>query len=204
MINRQSFFDYVRTNLFAAKMLQSQVDGITGILDAWEGGWNEPDERKLAYMLATAHHETAMTMQPIAEYGHGKGRMYDQRLKQNGSTYIDTPEIFYGRGYVQLTWYENYQKAGGLLGIDLLHYPELAMEPANAARIMFLGMRDGWFTGVSLKNYFNETKGDWVNARRIINGTDCAEKIADYGRKYHAALLAGSDFTDVQSGVDHA
>lgn len=191
MIDRQAFFDSARKNLFAETMSQPQVDGITGILDAWENGWDEPDDRKLAYMLATTHHETARTMQPIKEYGLGRGHPYGQRLKQNGSPYLDTPAIFYGRGYVQLTWYENYARAGKELGLDLIHYPDLVMVPENAVKIMFHGMRDGWFTGVSLKTYFNDARGDYVQARRIINGLDRADLIADYGQKYHAALVAG-------------
>lgn len=188
MINRESFFTSARNSLFAGTMSQSQVDGLTCILDAWENDWNEPDDRKLAYMLATAHHETDRKMQPIKEYGLGRGHPYGKRLKQNGTPYIDTPEIFYGRGYVQLTWYENYAKAGIELGLDLLHDPDLVMVPENAVKIMFVGMRDGCFTGVSLKNYFNDQRGEWVQARRIINGLDRAELVADYGKKYHAAL----------------
>ena len=199
MIDRQAFFDYAREHLFGGTMSQSQVDGITGILDAWENDWDESDDRHLAYMLATAHHETDRTMQPIAEYGKGKNKMYGQRLKQNGSPYMDTPALFYGRGFVQLTWYENYYRAGKLLGIDLIHYPELAMMPEHATKIMFYGMRDGWFTGVALKHYFNASRGEWVQARRIINGLDRAELVAGYGRLYHAALQAG--FSDVVSGV---
>ena len=157
-------------------------------LFAWEALPGDKDDRHLAYMLATAHHETARTMQPIAEYGKGKTRPYGQRLKQSGKPYTDTGAIFFGRGYVQLTWYENYDKAGRKLGLDLLHDPLLAMIPAVAAKIMFAGMTEGWFTGKKLSDYFNDTKEDWVNARRIINGTDRADLIAGYGKKYHAAI----------------
>jgi hypothetical protein len=39
-----------------------------------------------------------------------------------------------------------------------------------------------------LENYFNDKKEDWVNARRIINGTDKAELIAGYGKKFMGSL----------------
>jgi hypothetical protein len=85
---------------------------------------------------------------------------------------------------VQLTWEENYKNAGIALGLvddrDLVDHPSVALDSLIAARIMFRGMAEGWFTGVKLGQYFNDTEDDPVNARRIINGTDCAYMIADY------------------------
>lgn len=186
MINRKFFFDTVRTTL-VGKLTPSQVLGMTAILDEWER-IGHTDDRWVAYMLATTFHETAATMQPIEEYGKGKKRPYGSNIRMNGRRYWDTGAIFYGRGFVQLTWYENYDKAGKKLGIDLLHYPQLALDLNIATQIMFLGMQEGWFTGKKLTDYFNEDKEDWYNARRIINGTDRAQLIADYALKFYAAL----------------
>jgi predicted chitinase len=87
-------------------------------------------------------------------------------------------QVYYGRGYVQLTWAVNYAKMAALTGCDLVGHPELALDPKIAALIMFEGMRGGLFTGVGLPKFFND-RDDWpVNARRIINGTDHAEDIA--------------------------
>lgn len=187
MINRPFFFNAVRSSIFGGSISQSQVNGLNAILDEWDASGLK-DDRWLAYMLATTYHETAATIQPIEEYGKGKGRKYGTRRKSDGWPYSDTRAIFYGRGYVQLTWYENYAKAGRILGLDLLNKPELALNPDVAAKIMFAGMTGGWFTGKRLSDYFNDTKEDWVNARRIINGTDRAELIAGYAKKFHAAL----------------
>ncbi len=188
MINRKFFFDHVRAFLFQGSLKQSQVTGLTAIMDEWEKNWGKKDDRWLAYMLATAHHETDRTMMPINEYGKGKGRKYGENLKMDGTRYTDTTNIFYGRGYVQLTWYENYQKAGKKLGLDLIKNPELALVPANASEIMFNGMNEGWFTGKKLSTYFSPTAEDWVNARRIINGLDKANLIAGYAKQYYAAI----------------
>ncbi len=189
MLNRNFFFTQVRNTLFSGTLKQSQVNGLTAILDEWEKNWAAKDDRWLAYMLATAHHETGATMQPIEEYGKGKGRPYGTNLKMDKKTrYTDTTNIFYGRGYVQLTWYDNYQKAGKKIGVDLIQHPELALDPDNASEIMFNGMNEGWFTGKKLSDYFNATVEDWVNARRIINGTDKATLIANYAKQYYAAL----------------
>lgn len=139
-------------------------------------------------MLATAYHETARTMQPIEEYGKGRKYDYGKRLKMSRQPYSDTLAIFYGRGYVQLTWYENYDKAGRKLGIDLLNKPELALDAAIAARIMREGMLDGWFTGKKLANYVGLRTANYVGARYIINGRDKAEQIAAQAVVFELAL----------------
>lgn len=181
MINREFFFDYVRGHLFGGALRKSQVDGMTAVLDEWDQKHSKKDDRWLAYMLATTHHETDRTMQPIEEYGRGKGREYGKADPQTGKTY-------YGRGFVQLTWKYNYEAMGKLLGIDLVNKPELALELAPAVQILFIGMMKGTFTGKKLSDYLNETRGDWVNARRIINGVDKANLIASYGQQYYAAI----------------
>ncbi len=188
MINRKFFFDHARTYLFGGVLKQSQVDGITAILDVWDQNWAKKDDRWLAYMLATAHHETDRTMQPIEEYGKGRGRQYGENFKMDGTRYADTSNIFYGRGFVQLTWYENYQKAGVKLRRNFIKNPALVMQLKNAGKIMFNGMSEGWFTGKKLSDYFNATTGDWINARRIINGLDKANLIAGYGQQYYGAI----------------
>lgn len=48
------------------------------------------------------------------------------------------------------------------------------MRPDVAAFVMFEGMINGTFIGEKLSDYFNAKTTDWINARRIINGTDKA------------------------------
>ena len=188
MIHRDFFFSNSRKLLFSWKFKQSQVDGLNAVLDEWEKNYPDKDDRWLAYMLATAHHETDRRMQPIEEYGKGKGRPYGSNIKMNRTRYYDTANLFYGRGFVQLTWYENYEKAGGKLGVNLIKNPEKALDLKIATKIMFLGMMEGWFTGKRLSNYFNATTEDVYNARRIINGTDKASLIADYAYDYYSCI----------------
>lgn len=188
MFNRKFFFDNARRTLFDGSFRQSQINGLNAILDEWEKSWAKNDDRWLAYMLATAHHETDRKMQPIEEYGKGRNYTYGKRIKMDRKPYTDTDAIFYGRGFVQLTWYENYAKAGKKLKVDLLHHPELALTLENATEIMFYGMTEGWFTGRKLSSYFNPATEDWTNARRIINGTDKAQLISSYAKKYYASL----------------
>jgi putative chitinase len=186
-LRKSVFLDHLRESLFAGKMKQSQVLGISSLLDEWAAHHADGDPRWFAYMLATAHHETAQRMQPIKEFGMGRRRAYGRPDPATG-------ERYYGRGFVQLTWNYNYKRLGASLGIsdELYLHPDKALDPAIASRIMFVGMIEGLFTGKKLGDYFSPTREDWTNARRIINGTDKASLIADYGRKYFAALRAAN------------
>lgn len=179
MINRTLFFNGVRARFGA--LAQSQVDGFNAVMAEWERR-RLTDLRWLAYILATTWWETARTMQPIREYGLGKGRAY-------GVSDPVTGQAYYGRGYVQLTWKANYSTLGMRLGVDLVHKPDLALDDRIAAQIMFEGMIDGLFTGKKLSTYFDGARIDWVGARRIINGTDKAQTIAGLARDVYAVLL---------------
>lgn len=191
-INRKIFFDGIRQQPFDGKLNASQVAGCNAILDEFERR-QRTDMRHLAYMLATAKWETAHTMQPITEMG--------PRAYLQGKKYW--PWI--GRGYVQLTWQRNYQvmtdrmraagfrstaKTGGYP--DLIERPELALAPDIAAFVMFDGMENGIFTGKKLSDYFNAKTTDWLNARRIINGTDHAAEIAAIAKAFFTDLTVAN------------
>lgn len=180
MIDRKIFYNDIRDSLFHV-LTQNQVDGTNAILDEWEKDRAADDTRWLAYVLATAYHETAHTMEPIEEYGKGHGQLY-------GLPDAETKAAYYGRGYCQLTWRANYKRASDACGVDLVLHPELALNPPIAAEIICDGMKGGWFTGKKLSDYFNDTKDDPVGARRIINGTDRAELVASYYRCFANAL----------------
>jgi hypothetical protein len=158
-----------------------QVDGLNALLGQMESDTTIADTRWLAYMMATAYHETAHTFQPVEEIGKGRGRPYGIPDRKTG-------QIYYGRGLVQLTWKRNYQKFSELLGLDLVNNPRLALEPGPAYKIMSLGMTQGLFTGKKLADYLNDEKSDYFHARRIINGLDKAATIAGYAEKFQKAL----------------
>ena len=178
MFDRSIFFNRVRSSLFSGSLSQTQVDGMNYMLDVFERDYNWPDLRWLAYAFATAYHETAFTMQPIKEYG--------------SQSYLQSKKYYpwYGRGYVQLTWEENYRKMSGKIGIQLvpIENADRALEPEVAAEVMYAGMRDGDFTSKKLADYFSATVNDPVGARRIINGTDRAQTIAGYHDKFLKAF----------------
>lgn len=136
-----------------------------------------------AYVLATCEWETNHTFDPVKEayYLKSKAEPYRKKLRYYP---------WYGRGLVQLTWEENYKKAGAEIGVNLIANPDLAMEPDNAVRIAVLGMKHGWFTTKKLSDYITLQRSDFTNARRIINGTDKAKEISDLAKKYDAELKA--------------
>ncbi len=155
-----------------------------------------------AYILATAWHEVGPKLLPIKEWGEGKkldyGRWmvnskgekycYKNDRRKEVYTYAEYPHLYFGRGFVQLTWYSNYEKAGNKLGVDFLSNPDLVMQTDNAIKIMIIGMKEGWFTGHKLSHHINQSRKDYENARRIINGTDKAKKIAGYAGTFERAL----------------
>ena len=205
-----AFFSHIREKLFSGGLEQTQVDGINALVLA--GVQNSLTVQQHAYVLATAYHETARTMQPVREYGRGAGRKYGtwrtnsygvKYCLKNGSgnavyTQEECPHLFYGRGHVQLTWYDNYQRATRELNqnlpenehIDLVAQPSLALNNDISAKIIVLGMKQGWFTGKKLSDYINDHRTDFVSARRIVNGTDKADQIARYARIFVTALNA--------------
>ena len=179
MMNRTQFFNTVRKQLHQGKLNQEQVNGYEAILN--ELACYDLSTQEKAYMLATAYHETKYTMQPVRE-----AYWLSEAWRKKNLRYYP----HYGRGYVQLTWPFNYERADRELGLNgaLVANLDLAMQPDIAAKIMIYGMREGWFTNKKLSDYIKAGKADYVGARRIINGTDDARLIAGYAEKFEKAL----------------
>ncbi|WP_429153956.1 hypothetical protein [Aeromonas media] len=159
---------------------------------------------QLAYMLATARHETYHF--PSGEYFSEKPEVgpisyfdkYDpiladtparrERARLNGNTVEGDGYKYRGRGCVHLTWKKNYQRAKDNIGIDFVSFPERAADFDYAVSIMIWGMRDGVFTGASLNDHINKSSVNYVSARKIINGSDAAALIASYAEKFQYIL----------------
>jgi putative chitinase len=185
------FFDRYK-QLFNTTLTQAQVDGLESILTAIEQDPDIADVRWAAYMMATVKHECADRWQPIEEYGKGKGHIYGNPVTVTGSDGKKYTNVYYGRGYVQVTWDYNYKSMSqNVLANDSMYCdPALALDPADAYRIMSYGMRKGTFTGKKLADYINDKGCDYKNARRIINGLDKWDIIQGYAQKLETALRA--------------
>lgn len=196
MWNRKKLYDEIGQLLCNGRLTTYQRKGLEYKLSAFEQH-AIGDMRWCAYMLATSYHETGGTLQPIEEWGAGRGKPYGQKRKRNGTAYEMPDRIYYGRGDVQLTWFENYERMGRLLQIPLLEQPELALDPDISARILIEGMTRGRsgrgdFTGLALEDFFNNWRDDAVQARRVVNGMDRARLIAQYHALFLKALRSAT------------
>lgn len=173
---------------------EDQINGFKEILSNIHNDTHISNPQWVAYMLATTWHETAFTMKPIDEYGSTnyfeKRYGYQTTSGRNlGNNKPGDGSRYHGRGYVQLTGRYNYNRVGRELGLDLINHPDSVKEPLIAYNILAGGMIQGWFTGKSLSDYINSAQCDYINARKIINGTDKAKTIASYAKKFEAPLL---------------
>ncbi|RMF06601.1 MAG: hypothetical protein D6773_04240, partial [Alphaproteobacteria bacterium] len=104
------------------------------------------------------------------------------------------------RGRVQLTWKGNYARATkeindrNLVGrkVDLVNNPDQALEDDIALTVLYYGMAEGWFTGKKFADYLHDDVTDFVGARRIVNGQDRAQEIAEYAQGFLQALDAAA------------
>jgi hypothetical protein len=197
LFDRDIFFGRLRKGLGALRA--PAVAGAETLLGLIEGH-PEADLRVHAYALATAWHETAYTLTPIAEIGD-RGYFdcrYDpvrattsarrNRAKAMGNLLEGDGYRYRGRGYVQLTWQVNYARAGRALGVDLASDPDLALQPAIAYACLDRGLREGWYTGAKIGDYLTPTRTDYRGARACVNGTDKAVVIARYADVFEHAL----------------
>ncbi|MHB8666513.1 MAG: peptidoglycan-binding protein [Burkholderiales bacterium] len=92
--------------------------------------------------------------------------LYDRR-KDLGNTGPPDGERFRGRGYVQLTGRANYATYGRNIGLEgqLIENPELASQPAIAAKLLAAFLKD---RERRIKEALLDS--DFAGARRLVNG----------------------------------
>ncbi len=196
-INRKKFFDGYKEE-FGHITKDATLASLTAILDVFSKS-DETIRvvEKFAYMMATVKHEVGEDMIPIVEnmnYTSIKRirQVWPSRFPTDASAapYVRNPELlgnkvyggrmgngllegykFRGRGIgCQLTGYDEYKKFGELLGLDIVHNPDLAMDVNVGAQILYKGMIGGLFTGKKLSGCINGNVVDYINARRVVNG----------------------------------
>lgn len=189
MINRKKFFDGYRINLDPDKKLtQEEVNALTVFLDFVEAEYSKLTVKQWAYVFATTFHETKATFLPIKE-----AFWLSEAWRLKNLRYSP----FYGRGYVQITWEENYKFFSKILGVDLVKSPDLTMIPKNAFKIMIYGFINGSFTKRKvgkifvpnkISDFINDKETNYKKARLCINGTDKADLIASYAVLFEQLL----------------
>lgn len=182
------FVASVRRPLFGGKMSESQISGCERLVNAWER-WGYDLDTGLAYILATSWWETGQRMQPVRETFATSNQQAIERLekafKAGKLKWVKTPywrEGWFGRGDVQLTHESNY--AGPIrdavwaeFGIDIHQDPNALLDPEISAYVLIEGATKAVtvkadFTKFALEDFVNESKTDYVNARKVINPAD--------------------------------
>jgi predicted chitinase len=99
---------------------------------------------ELAQFLAQTKHESwdhsKLQEVPQGDPKQYFAKKYDPNLapktaKILGNVRPGDGERYHGRGFIQLTGRDNYRMASNALNIDLINHPELAKDPATAAKI---------------------------------------------------------------------
>lgn len=196
-----------------------------------------PDQ--VAYIIATAWHESRLgtwmtesawlsekSAEAYAErsYGSGPKSRNPTRAKRMGNTQVGDGGKFMGRGYVQLTWKNNYIRMSKLLKesgftytqdgvtygdgknktipIDLVkNYRHVNQNKDLAARILVMGMDGGLYVNdkKGLDSYIPEskkaTKNNFENARKIVNGSDKKALIANNALTIASVLHQGKSWS---------
>jgi hypothetical protein len=140
-----------------------------------------PLKEQIAYVIATAEHETARTYKPVIEAYW----LSEDWRKRNLKKYYP----YHGRGYVQITWDYNYEKFSKLLGRDFVTNPDEVLDKNVSLFILVYGMSTGMFSGKRLGTYVNKNDKDFRRARKVVNGNDKAEHIAALAEKWLQKLI---------------
>ncbi len=207
---------------FGGRLNQGQVDTMEALLNEWDRLVAAKKVEDIldypAYVLATDLRECGANMVPVRETFATSDAQARARL--SGVWYAKPSPVtglsYYGRGIVQLTHYSNYlnmttlinralaekdSSLAKLLGsadrIDLTLTPDRALELPVAVWVTFEGMLNddshaGDFTGASLETFTKNGKLNFVEARRVVNGTDHAEEIAGNAELFLKALKGAS------------
>lgn len=181
--------------IFGDFLSKTQIDGFNAIIDEFNT-LKISDKRLVAYIMATSVFETTKKMLPKEETGTDEyfRQMYDVSGERSaiavrmGNTEIGEGIKYKKRGIIQLLGKKAYQKFGDLIEEDLVNDPSLMLDLKISTRLLVEGMLKGWYTGVTLYNYITPSKTDYTNARRTVNGTDNAKRIALMAEQLELAI----------------
>lgn len=187
-MNRKIFYDTIRPHV---NLTTQNVQGMEKLLDYAIKRPSMLNLQWLAYVIATAWWETGQTMQPVKE-----AYWKSEEWRRKNLRYYP----WYGRGLIQTTWEDNYRRiaiAMGLPADTFTKNKDLLLMHEYALPAMFVGMEKGIYTGKALGDYIDnvdesdeEDYKEYVNARRIVNGTDKSGQIAKLALVFEKGLKA--------------
>ncbi len=140
-------------------------------------------------VAANGTYATATETASTAERGSKAG------IKPNNKyvAAVGTENAYFGRGLVQLTWWNGYASAGIELGIglELLFNPDKLLDFEMSYQVMTLGMLFGksFANGHMCSDYFTDTKTNYAGARAMVNANDPLTSIVNAALAFEALLL---------------
>lgn len=90
------------------------------------------------------------------------GKVYNGRM---GNTSEEEASKYFGRGLIQLTGKDNYERCGLAIGVDLLSDPDLLLDPRYAT------LSAGWFWNKHGLNELADAQEHGIITKRINGGT---------------------------------
>ena len=119
------------------------------------------------YILCTVYAE-CQPFKPLIEKPHKfntKVEPFDLYIGKGGNLNQKMAEAYLGRGFIQLTTFNNYRDYSKKLGIDLIADPDLAADPKIAADILVLFIKE------RMGKILPALKaGEFIKARKQVNG----------------------------------
>lgn len=174
------------------------VDGESLIVSALQQA-GKTDPVMIASIVAQCAHESG-NFKFLKELGADSYFAKYEGRKDLGNTQPGDGLKFKGRGYIQITGRDVYDKAGKYLGIDLINNPLLAEDPVTAAKLVvyfFFEYKKGRTTSLNWD--------DVTAVTRVVNGgtnglEDRKNKYAVYKQKYASGVVTTGTGATVVDG----
>jgi putative chitinase len=168
------------------------------LLESTLTGYGITDRIEMASIMAQCAHESG-NFQFLTELGADSYFQKYEGRADLGNTQPGDGLKYKGRGFIQITGRDLYTQAGAYLGVDLVNNPQLAADPATAAKLVlffFFQYKKSRTAGV-----------DWSDVTavtRIVNGgtnglPDRVAKFSAYKQKYTNGIVttgSGGVLTD--------
>lgn len=174
------------------------VDGESLIVSALQQA-GKTDPVLIASILAQCAHESG-NFKFLKELGNDSYFAKYEGRKDLGNTQPGDGLKYKGRGYIQITGRDLYDKAGKYLGLDLINNPALAEDPVTAAKLVV------YFFFEYKKGRTGNLNWDDVTAvTRVVNGgtnglKDRESKYAVYKQKYASGVVTTGTGATVVDG----
>jgi len=182
------------------RLEQSLVNSIDLFLNMMQERIEYFSTAQWAYVLATVYHETAATMAPVRE-------AYRQSEEWRRLNLPYWPH--YGRGYVQITHKDNYERMAAVVKRDLkivIQHRDDFMLPKVAFFVLIYGFKYGSYTGKAISDYIpdNTLKSERYHYESIAQGIAPTETLLYKYYQDARRCINGVNKEDAKKGIKTA